>query len=98
MDADFPFKKFSYSSMTPSVITSETESVMIDETVQTPTLEELIELCGEDFRLQTFFSKNEVEWQADNSGNFYIRPDIIAETGATPLEATAKLWLALNKK
>ncbi len=59
-----------------------------------PTLEELIEACGEKFEI---LGKNETapnapqEWFA--TGDEYWR-----EYGATPAEAVARLWLALNRK
>lgn len=57
-----------------------------------PTLEELIEACGEDFqKLETIVGD---KWQG--VGGAGIR-DIEVE-GNTPSEAVARLWLALNKK
>jgi hypothetical protein len=70
-----------------------------DEDVYVPTLEELIEACGEDFplRLQSSYKRNDLYWQADNWGHFTPNTrDIVSETGKTPQEAVAKLWLALN--
>jgi len=67
-----------------------------------PTLSELIEACGDNenrfIRLQSYYDKNDLMWQADDNGNFIIRDDIVSETGSTPEEAVANLWLALNKK
>ena len=54
-----------------------------------PTLEELIEACG-----------NRFASLANNARNWRARADdSIAEgVGSTPIEAVAHLWLALNKK
>ena len=62
-----------------------------------PTLSELIEACGENFRLQT---SKPFLWQADNCGDFneWDNEKYIAGTGNTSKEAVANLWLALNKK
>lgn len=67
--------------------TSEEETNWIYE----PTLEELIEACGDiQFRLQSYDGGK--TWVAD-------RRDASAESvGSTPTEAVARLWLALNKK
>lgn len=67
-----------------------------------PTLSELIEACGGDsitIRLQSYWSENDLMWQADTSGNFMVDAENhIAEVGSTPEEAVAKLWLELKKK
>jgi len=66
-----------------------------------PTLSELIEACGDNenrfIRLQSYYDKNDLMWQADDNGGFIIRDDIVSGTGSTPEEAVAKLWLELNK-
>ena len=61
-----------------------------------PTLEELIEACGENFAWlhQSVESKN---WAAQD----FIYADDAGPhggQGSTPTEAVARLWLALNKK
>lgn len=58
--------------------------------VLAPTLSELIEACGGKFTGLT----------RDDDGVFaaHSRIDIYTELGATPEEAVARLWLALNKK
>ncbi len=53
-----------------------------------PTLEELIEACGEDINRITQWAK---EWGA------YSDTKRIGATGTTPTEAVARLWLALTK-
>ena len=63
-----------------------------------PTLSELIEACGDEIRLQSYWSENDLMWQADNSYNFYVKENQVAEVGSTPEEAVANLWLELNKK
>lgn len=61
-----------------------------------PTLEELIEACpkereGAEFSLHAYA----VEWSA----GYYLNDDwTLFEDGATPKEAVARLWLALNKQ
>lgn len=54
-----------------------------------PTLEELIEACGEDFSL---LSKVKDGWYCESYPNV---KDVI---GSTPSEAVANLWLALQDK
>lgn len=72
------------------------DGVEIREEYITPTLEELIEACGISFfdlRRYIDTSNNNLIWAASgvkNWGNY--------ETGSTPSEAVANLWLALNKK
>lgn len=66
-----------------------------------PTLEELIEAFGENktIKLQSYYDKNDLMWQADTAGNFRNwLPSDTSEVGPTPAIAVAKLWLAINKK
>lgn len=66
-----------------------------------PTLSELIEACGEEFMLTNECGM----WEAwSNIGAKNTWPARLGETGAehqyegsTPIEAVARLWLALNK-
>ena len=61
----------------------------------TPTLEELIEACGEGF--WTLVNSKMLEgtvWLASQ----YIVGGEIKEKGSTPTEAVARLWLKLHKK
>lgn len=62
------------------------------DTAEVPTLEELIEACGEGFEELV---KMNVAWEAhgltDNTHSGI-------ESGGTPEEAVANLWLALNNK
>ena len=68
-------------------------------TAKGPTLSKLIEACGNELRLQSYWSENDLMWQADNSYNFshVDNENFVAEIGSTPEEAVANLWLALNK-
>ena len=66
-----------------------------------PTLSELIEACGENFELTDCFGVlRDVEsnklWLARKHYGIEKPPEL--GDGATPEEAVAKLWLALNKK
>lgn len=54
-----------------------------------PSLSELIEACGEKF---SNLRNDEGRWIATASGVSY------GQTGSTPEEAVANLWLALNEK
>jgi hypothetical protein len=56
-----------------------------------PTLEELIEACGEDFK-SLIYSRLSKNWECCNAG--YAR----SYFGSTPTEAVARLWLALNER
>jgi hypothetical protein len=60
-----------------------------------PTLEELIEACGENFAWlhQSVKSK---KWAAQDF--IYDDEGPHSGQGSTPTEAAARLWLALNKK
>lgn len=59
----------------------------------TPTLSELIKSCGKDFcRLETGNNINGTSWFATTN-----EPGEI-ETGNTPEEAVANLWLYINEK
>jgi hypothetical protein len=68
--------------------------------VRVPTLSELIEACGEDFRmllLHTQYRKSLLEpWEA--VPNKKRVPSIKGCKGSTPEIAVANLWLALNEK
>lgn len=80
------------------------ECIVFDETkeylgggklcYEVPTLSELIEACGD-----IVLWKNGDEWSADvfnGKGEIYIDEYFSAENGATPEEAVANLWLALQ--
>lgn len=62
--------------------------------INSPTLEELIDACGEAF-ISLERPIKEKKWWAEGYGNGYIG---IAQDGKTPEEAVARLWLALNAK
>ena len=60
------------------------------ETAHKPTLEELIGACG--LKHQTLFKKDNGDWC---TFGYSTSP---SGEGATPSEAVANLWLALNEK
>ena len=60
--------------------------------VKIPTLSELIEACGNDFKYLERLR------EPDEEGSFWAQSDNIGVAGTTPEEAVASLWLALNKK
>ena len=65
-----------------------------EDWVVAPTLEELIEACGDGFLSLS-------RWQSGNSWHWYCNDDetgAVASEGTTPAEAVARLYLALNKK
>ena len=62
--------------------------------VYAPTLEELIEACGENFAWLHQSVKSR-KWAAQA---FIYDEDSHGGQGSTPTEAVARLWLALNKK
>ncbi len=65
-----------------------------------PTLSELIEACGDDLRLQSYYCENNLMWQADTCCRFQDWDSNIHKSafGSTPEEAVANLWLELNNK
>lgn len=73
---------------------------MILNWVKAPTLEELIEACGDiSLRLQRIktMPHEEIFWQVDTGqwGNYFATNE---NRGSTPLEAVANLYLQINKK
>lgn len=68
------------------------------EDVYDPTLEDLIEACGEcDFVLMKIVG-GDPKWEAKGHQYKNMRWHHIIMGGKTPQEAVARLWLALNKK
>lgn len=65
-----------------------------DDYAYVPTLEELIEACGDYFAGLAHPSAN--EWNAWHKPDHPDNPS--HHTGTTPTEAVARLWLALNSK
>lgn len=59
-----------------------------------PTLSELIEACGSNFK--KLWRHSNGNWTAHAGTK--INKDSFQKDGATPEEAVAKLWLVLNKK
>jgi hypothetical protein len=67
--------------------------------VYAPTLDELIEACGESFLMLLKHDDNS-GWTATKGGDILFiegRQNENLSTGLTPSEAVARLWLALNK-
>lgn len=63
-----------------------------------PTFEELIEACGEgDFRFDSSSVRSVQIWHATFLG-FEDRAQVYQGEGSTPLEAVARLYIALNNK
>ncbi len=61
----------------------------------TPTLEELIEACGDKFGQLIKYVDG---WVAENNWKSFTEEGIVRQAkGSTPIEAVAKLWLGLNK-
>lgn len=72
-----------------------------DDLVYCPTLEELIEACGEPLSLVSWKTKHDLLWIAVkgtpvNNKEFSIIKDSMS--GCTPSEAVANLWIALHEK
>lgn len=75
----------------------------VDTTWVEPTLSELIEACGIEFNILQNASDDfgKSAWLANygrDETEYGKRITNITETGSTPEEAVAKLWIALNKK
>jgi hypothetical protein len=65
-----------------------------------PTLEELIEACGEVFYRLELMSGDDCgneKWKSVRGGHKGLQ-NLYEGIGSTPTEAVARLWLALNKK
>lgn len=79
----------------PNIISREEAT---DLYVYCPSLEELIEACGD--CLSHMKKWNGHWWAVSHCGHKEHEPDgnNLEETGSTPTEAVAKLWLALNNK
>lgn len=64
-----------------------------------PTLEELIEACGEKFQVLALDGK---EWSAGemnwDGAVVYTKQHGVYARGKTPIEAVANLWLSLNPR
>jgi len=78
-----------------------------DEILYIPTLEELIEACGDDFEYLELMNEPEIGewWRAYPTEDTYYKKMkgecyigcCGYETGDTPSEAVARLWLELNE-
>lgn len=74
------------------------EHIAYGDDLYFPTLSELIEVCGDRFGSLMRWSQDlskfkKREWLASEEIDFGCK-----ESGSTPEEAVAKLWLELNKK
>jgi len=76
-----------------------------DNSAYVPSLEELIDACPKDLpRGDTFTlgsGKGGQSWTAtyfDFRNNRITSEEVFIQSAATPIEAVARLWLALNKK
>ena len=93
-DAGFPQKEFSFNQ--PFTGNGWPGDVRPADYPYNPTLEELIEACGDELRYLENDERKSATWKAyprhykaDNPKDYHL--------GSTPTEAVAKLWLALNK-
>ena len=66
--------------------------------VACPTLTELIEACGERSNSLGGDVRSNEWWAAERPEGLFVDTFPKRCTGATPEEAVARLWLALNKK
>ncbi len=66
------------------------------EYARVPTLRELLYARHDEVRLQSYYDGNDLNWQPDDRFNFNVKDDQIAGVGSTPVEAVAKLWLAIS--
>ncbi len=82
------------------------DAFLLGEDIETtsfiPTLEELIEACAIDSSPILFQSKEKwyaSDWGGTGFGDLWIDDHLYCLCeGATPTEAVARLWIALNKK
>lgn len=65
-----------------------------DEVAVEPSLEELIDACGEEFDKLQLEETRPNKWFAYGGEAMFT----LCGIGSTPEEAVARLWLALNKK
>lgn len=71
----------------------------LEGTAYAPTLSELIEACGEDFKYLS--KRDDGKWVGGNHSGKIVHGEYTEHSyqfGETPSEAVARLWLALNKK
>ena len=91
-DAGFPIGLTFNGSFLDSEGKKVKDRVPSDTDVYIPTLSELIEACGEEFRALKWF-KNDKSWGAFT----YERETELLGSGRTPEEAVSRLYIALNK-
>ena len=70
------------------------------ETVEVPTLSELIEACGENIvEMKRIVNEHGIIWRANGNDEPKNAPDWgYSMAGSSPEEAVAKFWLALREK
>lgn len=91
-DAGFP-QKSDYGYRGVSII-SYHRGIHLETDVCIPTLEELMEACGDDFYSVVRIGGGDYKaFSTDDDEN-----TVAVTGGSTPIEAVAHLWLALNKK
>ncbi|MEK6878082.1 MAG: hypothetical protein AABY22_00660 [Nanoarchaeota archaeon] len=93
-DAGFPYNWEDFDNHSPDLLVVNWD---IYSKSYSPTLSELIEACGKNFRLQ---NSEPNLWQADQCGDFEEFDKAIYKTaiGSTPEEAVAELYLSLKRK
>ena len=74
------------------------ENYTSDLNAYVPTLEELIEACGERFNSMGGDVRTKEWWAAERPEGLFVETFPLRCTGSTPTEAVAYLYLALNKK
>lgn len=102
-DAGFPQKGLQLT--TRSIDAYHPDGPRVLDNVYFPTLEELIEECGNPFMLRWFEGKKEdrVDWKTDYLGSWQAFDDTQSACdhtgeGDNPKEAVAELYIAIKKK
>jgi hypothetical protein len=93
-DAGFPQKEDGTQLFAYGVNLGMSQKQMTAKSAYRPTLEELIEACGDKFEV---LNRDDDGWYCNN----IVLPEHAHEpfySGSTPIEAVARLWLALNTK
>ena len=75
---------------TKQIVNGKPEPTLSEEVAYAPTLEELIEACGEEFRY-LIRDDGENNWRCWGKNNPLVR------VSETPAEAVARLWLSLQE-
>lgn len=98
-DAGFPESEEDNKYIEPdNTIVSPGSGPCTEKAIYVPSLSELIEACGYEFRMlllhTTYNKKLKKPWEA--VPNKKIRPEVKGAKGSTPEEAVANLWLYIN--